>query len=80
MDSKNSAPRKMLITAEAASYCGSSESTLNKLRLFGDGPVFIKLGRRVVYDPADLDRWLTAHRRASNSERIIIGMGAEACA
>ena len=47
----NPPPRKMLITAEAAAYCGSSASTFNKLRLFGGGPVFVKLGRRVVYDP-----------------------------
>jgi hypothetical protein len=57
--------RKMLNTAEAAVYCGSSESTFNKLRLFGGGPVFVKFGRRVVYDLADLDRWLDDHRRTS---------------
>jgi hypothetical protein len=30
--------------------------------------VFIKLGRRVVYDPADLDAWLAAGRRRSTSD------------
>jgi hypothetical protein len=59
----------MLSTPEAASYCGSSASTFSKLRLFGGGPTFIKLGRRVVYDPADLDVWLAAHRRNSTSEQ-----------
>jgi len=59
------ASRKMLNTAEAAAYCGSSESTFNKLRLFGGGPVFVKFGRRVVYDPADLDRWLCAPRAST---------------
>jgi predicted DNA-binding transcriptional regulator AlpA len=60
--------RRMLSTPEAASYCGSSASTLAKLRLYGGGPDYIKLGRRVVYDLADLDRWLTSHRRASTSD------------
>ena len=60
--------RKMLSAPEAAAYCGSSASTFAKLRLYGGGPLYVKLGRRVVYDPADLDRWLASHRRASTSE------------
>ena len=61
--------RKMLNTSEAAAYCGSSASTFAKLRLYGGGPRFVKLGRRVVYDPVDLDAWLAAHRHASPSGR-----------
>jgi hypothetical protein len=53
----------MQTTSEAAKYCGSSESTFKKLRLFGGGPVWIRIGRHVVYDPADLDAWLAANRR-----------------
>ena len=34
--------------AEAAQYLGISSSTLSKLRVFGGGPKFHKLGRRVV--------------------------------
>jgi predicted DNA-binding transcriptional regulator AlpA len=60
---------KMLKAPAAAAYCGSSASTFAKLRLFGGGPIFVKIGRRVVYDPADLDRWLAEHRRSSTSER-----------
>ena len=54
-------------TPEAAKYCGSTESTFNKLRLVGGGPAYIKLGKTVVYDPDDLDAWLAAHRRKSTS-------------
>jgi hypothetical protein len=39
---------------EAAKYLGLSASTLSKLRVFGGGPKFHKLGRRVVYDTRDL--------------------------
>jgi predicted DNA-binding transcriptional regulator AlpA len=60
--------RRMLGAPEAAAYCGSSASTLAKLRLYGGGPVYVKLGRRVVYDVNDLDAWLASHRRASTSE------------
>lgn len=58
----------MLRTPEAAAYCGSSASTFEKLRLTGGGPRYVKLGRRVVYDPADLDDWLLANRRVSTSD------------
>ena len=54
------------LTVEAAAdYIGLSTSTLNKLRVFGGGPVFLKLGRRVAYDVADLDAWLASRRRRS---------------
>jgi predicted DNA-binding transcriptional regulator AlpA len=62
--------RKMLSAPEAAAYCGSSASTFAKLRLYGGGPLYVKLGRRVVYDPADLDQWLTSNRRASTSDEV----------
>ena len=45
-----------VITAKAAArFVGLSESTLAKLRLNGNGPTYCKLGRRVVYRPADLE-------------------------
>ena len=52
----------------AAHHLGLSESTLNKLRLTGGGPIFIKLGRRVLYDVKDLEDWLGRHRRSSTSD------------
>lgn len=53
---------------EASVYVGLSVSTLNKKRLSGDGPPFLKLERRVVYDSSDLDSWLSSQRRCSTSE------------
>lgn len=58
---------KMMRTEEAATFVGLSPSTLNKLRLTGGGPDYIKLGKSVVYDPADLDAWLASNRRSSTS-------------
>jgi len=48
----------VLTAGEAARLVGLSESTLAKLRLNGNGPVYCKLGRRVVYRRADLEDWL----------------------
>jgi predicted DNA-binding transcriptional regulator AlpA len=59
--------RRMLRTPGAANYTGTSASTLEKLRLTGGGPKYLKLGKTVVYDPADLDAWLASHRRTSTS-------------
>ena len=57
-----------LSSPEAAQYLGISPNTLPKWRVFGGGPVYRKLGRRVVYDTRDLDKWLDAHRRSSTSD------------
>lgn len=65
--SKNS-PRRMLRTREAATYTGLAKSTLEKLRVSGGGCPYIRVGRVVVYDPADLDEWLASHRRRSTSD------------
>ena len=60
--------RHMVHTVEAATYCGSSASTFEKLRLTGGGPVYSKIGRRVVYRIDDLDAWLASNRRRSTSD------------
>ncbi|MGO7604752.1 helix-turn-helix transcriptional regulator [Rhizobium ruizarguesonis] len=59
--------RRMLRTDDVAKLTGLSPSTLAKLRLTGGGPHYIKLGRTVVYDPADVETWLNVHRRSSTS-------------
>jgi hypothetical protein len=45
-----------------------SLSWLDKSRLRGDGPAFLKIGGRIVYDTADLDRFMAERRRRSTSE------------
>ncbi len=57
-----------LNTGGAARYVGLSESTLEKARVYGSGPSYVKLGRAVRYRPADLDRWLDARVISSTSE------------
>ena len=60
--------KRRLRTVAAANYVGSSKSTLEKLRVYGGGPIFHKLGRTVVYDTDDLDAWLATRRRNSTSD------------
>ncbi len=56
---------KRIRVEEAANYLGLSESTLNKLRCYGGGPVYLKLGRSVFYRTTDLDMWISEQERSS---------------
>ena len=59
---------RVISTIEAARIVGLSESTLAKLRLNGNGPVYCKLGRRVVYRLVDLDEWLQSRTTRDTSD------------
>jgi excisionase family DNA binding protein len=50
---------RLLTTSEAATYLGTSPRTLEDWRLKGGGPVYRKVGRRLVrYQAADLARFV----------------------
>ncbi|HUN95797.1 MAG TPA: helix-turn-helix domain-containing protein [Bradyrhizobium sp.] len=57
-----------LRVCEAASYLRVSKSWLDKRRVTGGGPPYMKFGRRVVYDMADLDGWAANNRRRHTAE------------
>jgi len=57
----------ILDATEAARFLGLSQSTLAKLRVSGGGPIFCKLGRRVLYRRVDLDDYLSSRRRRSTA-------------
>jgi hypothetical protein len=57
-------------TREVAERFAISESTLEKLRLSGGGPVYIKRGRSVRYAFKDVEEWLAAGRRRSTSAKV----------
>lgn len=56
---------RFLRTHDAATFLGLSGRTLEKHRCTGTGPIFRKLGGRVVYAIDDLEAW--AAERARNS-------------
>jgi predicted DNA-binding transcriptional regulator AlpA len=53
---------------EAAAYLGISKSFLDKKRLDGSGPIYMKIGRRVTYDLSDLEIWVAGQKRRHTSE------------
>lgn len=57
-------------TRAAASYLGMSKSTLEKTRVFGGGPKYLKLGHLVRYRQQDLDEWMSERLIGSTSEQI----------
>lgn len=60
--------RTYLTEKDAANHARVSEKYLRKLRCVGGGPAFVKAGRRVVYDLADIDAWLDSLKVRSTSE------------
>jgi predicted DNA-binding transcriptional regulator AlpA len=61
--------RRVFRTPAAAQYLGLTASTLEKMRLTGSGPQFVRLGTRAVgYTVDDLDAFIEAGRRASTSD------------
>lgn len=52
---------------ETAREMGISASWLNKSRLIGNGPPFMKLGRRVLYNVSDVEKWLSSRKFNSTS-------------
>ncbi|WP_299006382.1 helix-turn-helix domain-containing protein [uncultured Caulobacter sp.] len=61
-------PPRHLRTPEAARFLGLSDRTLEKHRSYGTGPVYRKIGGRVVYALADLQAWSERAARTSTSD------------
>lgn len=56
-------------TKGAADYLGVGQSTLERMRIEGNGPKFRRLGQRiVVYAIEDLDAWASQEIRNSTAE------------
>lgn len=71
-----SATSPYLTTPEAAAYLRVSKSYLDKGRVYGNGPRFVRLGeRKVVYRIADLDAWAEKRQYGSTSEYQVSSCG-----
>ncbi len=53
---------ELMTTAEVADYARTSAETVRYWRHIGKGPRSFKVGRRVLYDAADVRAWLNAAR------------------
>ena len=61
--------QRYLRTKDAAKYVGVGQSTLERMRIEGNGPLFRKLGQRIVtYAVDDLDAWASQEVRNSTAE------------
>jgi predicted DNA-binding transcriptional regulator AlpA len=58
----------LLTVTQVSEIIGRSVSTLEKDRLEGGGPPYVKMGRLVRYRPADVRAWLSERVRRSTSE------------
>ncbi|MBB3862750.1 hypothetical protein GGQ88_004052 [Novosphingobium hassiacum] len=59
---------RYLKTPDAATHLGLSPRTLEKHRCYGTGPVYRRLGGRIVYAIDDLDAWAARGTRKSTSD------------
>jgi len=59
----------MLTTAQAADYLRLSKRTLERLRVSGTGPKYLKILRCVRYRVADLEAFIASRTVGSTSER-----------
>ena len=58
----------LLNQQQAAEHLKISVRTLERLRVAGTTPKYIKLGRLVRYRPTDLVEWIDTHARDSTSD------------
>ncbi len=56
-------------TEGAAKHVGLAVSTMEKLRVYGDGCPYSKRGRSVRYRISDLDAWMAGKLIESTSQR-----------
>jgi predicted DNA-binding transcriptional regulator AlpA len=61
---------KLNSVEETAAKTGMAVSTLNKWRVTGFGPKFVKLGKRVLYRDEDIEAFITAGIRSSTSQEV----------
>jgi len=59
----------MLTTVQAAAFLNVAKNTMEKWRLIGGGPAFVRLGRHCIrYLPADLEAFIAKRRGFSTGE------------
>jgi hypothetical protein len=58
----------LLNQREAADALRLSERTLERYRVSGEGPPFVRAGKRIMYRLADLDSWVRDRVVTSTSD------------
>lgn len=58
----NTTRRERLTETEASIYIGMSRPWMRLQRMKRRGPSFLRIGRAIRYDVADLDAWMNKNR------------------
>jgi predicted DNA-binding transcriptional regulator AlpA len=61
---------RLLTQREAALNLRLSERTLERLRVTGTGPRFVRAGRSIRYREIDIESWIASRVVGSTSEEI----------
>ena len=61
-------PDDLFIPSEAARKLRTNVRTMERWRTLGNGPPFVRVGRRVAYRRGDLDAWVQANVVRHTSE------------
>ena len=62
---------QLLDTDQVAKALGISKQTLAVMRIAGTSPVFVKVGRRVLFDPADVSDFIASHKHSRTSDHRV---------
>lgn len=69
LDPASFSEQELLTPREAAAYLRVSKSYLDKLRVYGGGPTFLRPGKRkILYRKSELDDWAADRTFTSTSE------------
>jgi len=68
----NDIPHKEVMSpTELAAYLGLSIPTLDRMRSRGEGPPFIKMGkRRILYMWSSVQAWIESRERVSTKDTV----------
>jgi predicted DNA-binding transcriptional regulator AlpA len=69
-------PETLLSEGQTCDLTDLAPRTLQRKRLDGTGPRFVKLGRRVLYRRADVLAWIAANTHASTSAVTVAAQSA----
>lgn len=58
----------LLTPRETAKHLRTTERTLERRRLTGDGPPYVKIGALIRYPLSELEKWLAGRLQRSTSE------------
>lgn len=54
--------KPLMTTKETADYLCTSQNALDARRSRGQGPPYVRMGRKVLYRKVEVDKWLDTQR------------------